>query len=197
MEPLNQILDRKIYSLTTDYLPWAAATTWRSIAIGGRHTGSQTRAGLEWGPFVVHIYHWWFCTQFGVTPGRGFPRPSWGRRRRGAGWRRSRLWDGTEDRQGDRPGGRGCGVFNRIAKWTAPHSCGESAAFPLNWNRTLSQVHALFREDRYGLPDSMAKKTHRPSLGEKDLSFSLYENSFRGDVRGFIGGLVNQLLETV
>lgn len=60
---------------------------------------------------------------------------SHGHRRRG---RRSRLRDGTEDRQGDRPGGRGCGVFNRIAKWTPPHTGGESAAFPLNWNRTLS-----------------------------------------------------------
>lgn len=41
----------------------------------------------------------------------------------------------------------------------------ESAAFPLNWNRTLPQVHALFREDRCGLPDSTAKKTHRPIIG--------------------------------
>lgn len=62
------------------------------------------------------------------------------------------------------------------------------------------RVHALFREDRYGLPDSTAKKTHqRPSLWEKDLSSSpsLYENSFRGDVRGFIAGFgSHQLLET-
>lgn len=45
MEPLNPALDRKIYSLTTDYLGRVAATTWRSI---GRRTGSHTWAGLEW-----------------------------------------------------------------------------------------------------------------------------------------------------
>lgn len=66
----------------------------------------------------IRIYHWWFCTQFGVTPGCGFPRPSWEEDTVGGGYRAQPDCE-MEQKIGSPIGfwTRGCSVFERIAKW--------------------------------------------------------------------------------
>ena len=90
---------------------------------------------------------------------------------RGGGYWRSRLWDGTEDRQADRPGGWGCGVFKRIAKWPVPHT-GESGGLPLNWNRTLPKF-MLYLERTFCSDFLIPRKAKETPVTLQDLSSSL------------------------